>query len=120
MISPLSCRRATDRTRPSLLLAILLAGVPHPAVADGKSQYRGTCIACHGPSARGAISGVPDMAEGGRLAKPGAVLVANILNGFQSQGSAMAMPAKGGNLNLTAEDVQALVLYMRTLTGSSD
>lgn len=58
--------------------------------------------------------------QGGRLAKPDSVLVANILGGFQSKGSPMAMPAKGGNPNLTAEDAQALVLYMRTLNEAAD
>lgn len=60
------------------------------------------------------------MTKGGRLAKPDGVLVANILGGFQSKGSPLAMPAKGGNPNLTAQDARVLVLYMRTLSGSVD
>jgi len=86
------------------------------SAADGKALYATTCIACHGPKAKGAIPGVPDLAKGGRLAKSDADLSASILNGFQTKGSPMAMPPKGGNPNLTAEDAKALVLYLRTLT----
>lgn len=84
--------------------------------AKGKALYEATCVACHGPKGKGAIPGVPDLAQGGRLAKPDAEVTANILNGFQSKGSPMAMPAKGGNPNLTAADAKALVVYLRTLT----
>lgn len=106
----------------SYLLAgsLFLLGTSHSALAaDGKALYEATCIACHGAKAQGAIPGVPDLAKGGRMAKPDAELAANILNGFQSKGSPMAMPAKGGNPNLTAADANALVLYLRTLTGAS-
>jgi len=108
-------------TRSFLLIASLfLLGTSQSAgAADGKALYETTCIACHGPKAQGAIPGVPDLAKGDHLAKPDAELVANILNGFQSKGSPMAMPPKGGNPNLTAADAQAIVTYMRAITGTS-
>jgi cytochrome c5 len=97
--------------------AFLLLGVQQAASAvDGKALYATTCIACHGPKAQGAIPGVPDLAKGGRLAKSDAELSASILNGFQTKGSPMAMPPKGGNPSLTAEDAKTLVLFLRTLT----
>lgn len=100
-----------------LIATLFLLGTAQSAMAaDGKALYATTCIACHGPKAQGAIPGVPDLAKGGRLAKPDAELVANILDGFQSKGAPMAMPPKGGNPNLTAADAKAIVIYMRTLT----
>lgn len=103
-----------------LIAFLLLFGTAQPAVAaDGKALYESTCIACHGASAQGAIPGVPNLARGRQLAKPDSELVANILNGFQSRGSPMAMPPKGGNPNLTAADAKAILAYMRTLTGPS-
>lgn len=103
-----------------IIASLFLLGTSHVgSAADGKALYEATCIACHGPKAKGAIPGVPDLAKGGRLSQPDAVLTAHILDGFQSKGSPMAMPPKGGNPKLTAGDVKALLVYMRTLTGAS-
>ena len=102
----------------SLLLiafAFLWGSVQTALAAEGKALYETTCIACHGAKGQGALPGVPDLAKGGRLSKPDAELIANILEGFQTKGSPMAMPPKGGNPNLTAEDAKALVIYLRTL-----
>ena len=88
---------------------------PLASAADGKTVYEATCIACHGPKVEGAIPGVPNFAKDRRLSKPDSELVANTLNGFQTKGSPLAMPPKGGNANLTAADAQAAISYMRTL-----
>ncbi len=108
------------RTSLSAVLALVLssATAQEAIAADAKAIYETTCIACHGAKAQGAIPGVPDLAKDGRLKKSDAELTANILNGYQSKGSAMAMPPKGGNPSLTAEDAQLLVAYLRTLTGA--
>lgn len=99
-----------------LIVFVSLSGFVQTAVAsECKALYETTCIACHGAKGQGDLPGVPDLAKGGRLSKPDAELVANILKGFQTKGSPMAMPAKGGNPNLTAEDAKALVIYLRTL-----
>jgi mono/diheme cytochrome c family protein len=79
--------------------------------ASGESIYKQTCVACHGPNGEGAIPGVPKFNE--RLSKSDDVLLTNIKNGFQSEGSPMAMPAKGGNASLTDADLQEVLLYLR-------
>ena len=102
--------------RTLLIVLLSLSGLVQTAMAaEGKALYETTCVACHGANGQGAVPGVPDFAKGGRLSKPDAELVANILKGFQTKGSPMAMPPKGGNPNLTAEDAKALVIYLRTL-----
>lgn len=100
-----------------LALGLSLATTHKVIAADAKATYETTCIACHGVKAQGTIPGVPDLAKDGRMKKSDAELVANILNGYQSKGSAMAMPPKGGNPSLTSEDAQLLVTYLRVLTG---
>lgn len=98
------------------LLPLVLLGTLGPArAADPKAIYEGTCIACHGPTAHGAIPGVPDLVKTGRLDKPTPTLVENIMKGLQTAGSPLAMPPKGGTPGLTATDAEALVTYMRTL-----
>lgn len=100
-----------------LLLACAAAAATTAFAAEPKAIYQGTCIACHGPAARGAIPGVPDLVKTGRLDKPTATLVANILSGVQTPGSPLAMPPKGGMPNLTPADAEGLVTYMRALRG---
>ncbi len=81
---------------------------------SGKTLYEGTCIACHGQDGRGTIPGVPDLADPkGRLTQADGVLKKHILEGFQSPGSPMAMPPKGGNPSLSEADVDNLLRYMR-------
>lgn len=107
-----------NRNFPLTVLVLLAGSLQSAAAADGRALYEATCIACHGARGQGAVPGVPDLTNGVRLAKPDAELEANILNGFQSKGSPMAMPPKGGNPNLTASDIHALVIYLRSLTAA--
>ncbi len=89
-------------------------GAGAAAEVSAKALYEGTCIACHGPNGKGILPGVPDLSDTkGRLTKPNSVLEKHILEGFQTSGSAMAMPAKGGNPGLTPQDVANLLTYMR-------
>jgi cytochrome c5 len=97
----------------------LLGAFQTVSANDGKALYETTCIACHGAKAEGAIPGVPNLGTSGRLAQSDAVLVGHIINGFQTPGSPMAMPPKGGNANLTDADAKAIVEHLRTVTGSS-
>nr|WP_281719878.1 cytochrome c [Nitrosomonas nitrosa] len=87
--------------------------------ADGQALYQTTCIACHGPKAEGAIPGVPNLGEAGRLDKDDSILIANIINGFQSKGSPMAMPPKGANPSLTEDDAKMVIEYLRQLTAKA-
>jgi len=51
------------------------------------------------------------------LAKADNVLLQNVMNGFQSSGSPMAMPPKGGNPALNEADIKAVLKYMRKTFG---
>ncbi len=80
----------------------------------GKEVYSQTCFACHGVDGKGVIDGVPDFTvKNGRLAKPDDVLLVSMIEGFQSEGSLMAMPPMGGNPELTDQDMADVLAYMR-------
>ncbi len=111
-------------------IAILfcMALVPVWAVADedahtvtaGQLIYSQTCIACHGANGKGTIPGVADLTDPeGALSKRDEELLKSISEGFQSPGSMLAMPPKGGNPTLTEEDEKAVLGYLRTRFGRS-
>lgn len=92
---------------------------PAGRVLSGREVYDLTCVACHGADGSGAMPGTPDFtAPDGPLSKSDAVLIQHITQGFQTPGSPMAMPAMGGNPDLNAADVHAVLEYMRTTFGS--
>ena len=81
-----------------------------PAEVNGQQIYQSTCVACHGAG----IAGAPKLGDTGlwakRIAKGLDTLYASGVNGVQ--GSAGAMPAKGGNPALSNTEVRAAVDYM--------
>jgi len=83
-----------------------------------KETYDNTCIACHASDGKGAFPGTPDFTSSdGALSKSDDVLIDHITNGFQSPGSPMAMPPKGGNPNLSETDVINVLGYIRKTFG---
>lgn len=81
---------------------------------SGKDVYNQTCIACHGASGAGMFPGVPDFNDkSGPLAKSDDVLTRNIISGYQSPNSPMAMPPNGGNPDLTQAEVISTLGYIR-------
>lgn len=93
----------------------LAAGNP----ARGGQVYQETCVACHGGNGKGSLPGVPDLTDpAGRMAKPDEVLLRNIIDGYQSPGSPMPMPPKGGNPSFTDQDMQDVLAYIRGGFGS--
>lgn len=86
---------------------------------SGQDIYGETCVACHGPGGTGNVPGAPDFTRsGGVFAKPDGELVRNMMSGFQSPGSPMAMPPKGGNPALNETDIRAVLAYMRKAFGN--
>lgn len=97
--------------------AIQVAGVISKGLT-GKETYEKTCVACHSADGKGAFPGTPDFTDSaGALSKSDDVLINHITNGFQSPGSPMAMPPKGGNPNLTDSDVKAVLEYIHKAFG---
>ena len=89
------------------LLAMAGLGLASSATAaDGKAVYEGTCVVCHGTGAVGAPKFGDKAAWAPRIATGKAALMASALKGKN------AMPPKGGNSNLTEEEVSAAIDYM--------
>ncbi|MDR5866476.1 c-type cytochrome [Halomonas koreensis] len=74
--------------------------------ADGETIYNNVCMACHDTGAAGAPKRGDEAAWAGRTDKGFETLLGHAINGFN------AMPARGGNPNLSDEEVQAAVAYL--------
>lgn len=98
-------------------LGVTGAGV---AIADdsGEAVYKKTCTTCHGANGKGMLPGVPDLTnKAGVLSQPDDLLVKRITTGYQSPGSPMAMPPKGGNPQLTEAQLREALRYIRAQFG---
>lgn len=97
---------ASAPAEPAAAPAEVVATATEAPAVDGASVYQTACFACHGTGAAGA----PRLANadewGPRLEKGIDALYSNALNGFN------AMPAKGGNMSLSDEEVNAAVDHL--------
>ena len=86
------------------------AAAAPPPTRNGQQIYQTTCVACHGAG----IAGAPKLGDktqwAKHIAKGPDSLYASALKGVQ--GSAGAMPPKGGNPALSDAEVRAAVDYM--------
>ena len=80
----------------------------------GREVYNSICVACHAEDGAGLVSGVPSFTRaGGRLAKSDEVLLRHIIDGYQSPGSPMSMPPRGGDPDLTDQDLLNALSFIR-------
>ncbi|MBL4799436.1 MAG: c-type cytochrome [Oleispira sp.] len=83
---------------------------------SGKEIYQTNCVACHGVDGKGTIPGVPDFTDkNGRLLKSNDELLNNIISGFQTPGNSMSMPPRGGNSQLSDDDLNSALQYIKKL-----
>ena len=83
-------------------------------IMRGKATYELTCFACHGKDGKGAIPGVGNFTkEDGPLRNSDELLLKHIWEGFQSPGSPVAMPPKGGYPPLTKKDARDVLAFIR-------
>jgi len=75
-------------------------------VLDGETVYNGACVACHGAGIAGAPATGDANQWSSRLAKGAETLYTNAINGVG------AMPAKGGQVNLSDDAVKAAVDFI--------
>lgn len=91
----------------SILFFLIIAP---PAVADGKSVYDSSCLACHTTGVAGSPKLGDKEAWAQRIEKGVDKLVENAIKGFK--GDTGFMPAKGGNARLSDDEVRQAVEYI--------
>lgn len=80
---------------------------------SGQEIFKGTCAACHETGAAGAPKLGDKAAWAKRVKEPFAVLLKDSINGLR------AMPPRGGNPDLSDEELARAVLYMANQSGGN-
>lgn len=88
----------------------MIAAVGSDDAKQGESIYKGKCIACHGAGVAGAPKLGDQAAWKARIAQGNAVMSRHAIEGFK--GNTGFMPAKGGYMALSDDDVSLAVQYM--------
>lgn len=87
-------------------LSVGLAGCKDTAPHPGQAIWEGTCQVCHGTGLAGAPMMGNEKAWASRLARGKESMYGHAINGWGD------MPARGGNAELTDEQVKLAVDYM--------
>ncbi|MGB5257535.1 MAG: c-type cytochrome [Woeseiaceae bacterium] len=92
--------------------SVTTAPEPEPVAAalSGPQVYNSACLACHGAGVGGAPIVGDAAAWQARIAQGMETLTKHAIEGYS--GSAGYMPAKGGRMDLSDEEVAAAVEYM--------
>ena len=88
----------------------VIASVCGDDMKQGESIYKKSCNACHGTGVAGSPKLGDTAAWETRIAKGNAILSQHAIEGFK--GETGYMPAKGGSMNLSDDDVSLAVEYM--------
>ncbi len=84
------------------------------AASRGENLYLQNCMVCHADDGSGAMPGIFDLTENKIWsAIDERSLLAKLKKGIQREGAIMNMPAKGGNPDLTDDDLKGIIHYMR-------
>lgn len=106
-----------------ILLRTLL--VLHPTITSyslasehsGESIFVKNCMVCHGDDGAGSLPGTPDLNKDRTWKKrTDTELLKQLTRGIEARNGFTGMPAKGGNPNLTTEQLQAALLHLRSIT----
>lgn len=80
---------------------------------SSEQLYVQNCMVCHADDGSGAMPGVSDLTENKAWSTiDEESLLAKLKNGIQKKGATMTMPAKGGNPDLTDDDLRGIIRYM--------
>ena len=104
-----------------LLLAFLVSyGLPASAASDtdpvetGEAIYQRSCVACHGPDGVGTMPGIPDLTrENGALSKSDDLLIKSLINGVETEGAPLTMPAMKDEESFKEQEAKRVLEYIR-------
>ncbi len=101
----------------NVLVLTFMAGLwPSIVMAEptAKDLYYQNCSLCHDEDGAGVMPGIPDLGGAdGPLWKPNKQLLGAVINGVDRTDLPIAMPVRGGNVELSDSQLQLIINYMR-------
>jgi len=80
----------------------------------GSQLYVQNCMVCHADDGSGAMPGVSDLTEVRTWSSmPENELLARLEKGIQKAEDAISMPPKGGNPELSDDDMKKIIIFMK-------
>jgi len=108
-------QRVLERIKPVGTIVMADASAPHGNLT-GEQVYGQVCKTCHDAGLAGAPKSGDKPAWMPRIAEGEKTLVAHAIGGFQ--GKSGVMPPKGGNADLTDDEVHRAVVYLANQAGA--
>ena len=108
-------QRVLERIKPVGTIVLADASAPHGNLT-GEQVYGQVCKTCHEAGLAGAPKAGDKSAWAPRVAQGEKTLVAHAIAGFQ--GKSGVMPPKGGNTDLTDDEVHRAVVFMANEVGA--
>ena len=108
--------RRNKLSRPETLLVCICFLFTATVSADisGEKLYMKNCMVCHADDGSGVMPGVQDLEKNRSWSRiDESELLKRLKEGIKSSESGVSMPAKGGNTNLTDNDLKKIIRYMR-------
>ena len=97
-----------------LVMTVLMTGAIYANESRGEQVYIQNCMVCHSNDGSGEMPGVPELSRKDPwFMKPEQQLLSKLKQGIQTPGAPISMPPKGGNPDLSDEDLVAVMAYMR-------
>jgi mono/diheme cytochrome c family protein len=98
---------------------LLIASTTVVSSADtlsGEQVYVQTCMVCHGDDGTGGMPGVPDLSGNKSLfSDDDRALIESLKMGIVTPGAPVVMPPNGGNPDLTEQQMQLALDYLRDI-----
>lgn len=93
---------------------VFFSAITVKAESTGERLYMNNCMVCHADDGSGAMPGVIDLEENRAWSMTESkTLLKRLKQGIQKPGAGISMPAKGGNPDLTDNDLNKIISYMR-------
>lgn len=104
----------TSKIKLLFLSFVFCYSISVKAESTGEQLYMNNCMVCHAADGSGAMPGVIDLEENRVWSRlDNKVLLKRLKQGIRTPGARFSMPAKGGNPDLTDNDLNKIIHYMR-------